>query len=109
MTHRRIPAQPAMLVGRDTELAHLEGMLASVSTALVYGVAGVGKSSLLYALAGRFPGRVVYTRAQSGDSLGAMVDDIRRQLAKGPIAEIDDDADRLLDLAKNLDAEGALW
>ena len=57
MTYRRIPAQPAMLVGRDTELAHLEGMLASVSTGLVYGVAGVGKSSLLYSLAGRFSAR----------------------------------------------------
>jgi tetratricopeptide (TPR) repeat protein/DNA-binding winged helix-turn-helix (wHTH) protein len=109
MTHRRIPAQPALLVGRDTELAHLESMLASVSTALVYGVAGVGKSALLYALAGRFSGRVVYTRAQTGDSLATIVDDIRRQLAKAPIPEIDDDGDRLLDLAKSLDAENALW
>jgi DNA-binding response OmpR family regulator len=109
MTHRRIPAQPALLVGRDTELAHLEGKLASVTTALVYGVAGVGKSALLYSLAGRFSGRVVYTRVQSGDSLATIVDDIRRQLAKGPIPEIDDDADRLLDLAKLLDAAGALW
>src|SRR5689334_11293180 len=109
MTQRRIPAQPSLLVGRDTELASLEAKLTSVSTALVYGVAGVGKSALLYSIAGRFSGRVVYTRAQNGDSLATIVDDIRRQLAQGPIAETDDDADRLLELAQSLDAAGALW
>src|SRR5205085_1581941 len=57
----------------------------------------------------RWSGRVVYTRVQSGDSIATIVDDVRRQLAKGPTPEIDDDDDRLLDLAKSLDAHGALW
>lgn len=109
MTHRRVPPPSPIWVGRQPELDRLEKMLAQLPVALVYGVGGVGKSALVYALAARFQGPVVYDSVAPGEPLAALVDDVRRQLARGAVPEARDDEERLLDLAQQLDGRGALW
>ncbi len=84
-------------------------MLASIPVALVYGVGGVGKSALVYALAARFAGPIVYESVTPDEPLAALVDDVRRQLARGAVPEAVDDDERLLELAERLDERKALW
>ncbi|WP_309888410.1 winged helix-turn-helix domain-containing protein [Archangium sp.] len=84
-------------------------MLVQLPVALVYGVGGVGKSALVYALAAGFEGPVVYDIVKPGAPLAALVDDVRRQLARGAVPQVMDDDERLLDLAQQLDGRGALW
>ncbi|MFE8603049.1 AAA family ATPase [Archangium violaceum] len=108
--HRRVPAPSPIWVGRQSELGRLQAMLEQLPVALVYGVGGVGKSTLVYALAaGRRGGPVVYDSVSPGEPLAALVDDARRQLARGAVPEALDDEERLLDLAGRLDEHGALW
>ena len=98
-----------MFVGRSAEVKRLEQGLAYVPLALIYGVAGVGKSALAYTYAARYDGEVIYGRATDGESIAALVDTTRRQLAGGPVEEAATDDDRLESLALALDARGALW
>src|SRR5437899_3158383 len=104
----RAPSPAATFVGRQPELDRLEGALARVPIALVYGVAGVGKSALAYVLAARFGGPVAYRRATGAEPMSALVDDLRRQLARGPVPEAENDEQRLADLCERLDDAGAL-
>jgi tetratricopeptide (TPR) repeat protein len=97
-----------VFVGREPERAQLLAMLSRVQIALVYGVPGVGKSSLAHAVAADWPGRVVYYRVGSDETLAALVDDMRRQLARGPVDEAESEEERLADLARSLDHHAAL-
>ncbi|AKJ08043.1 Hypothetical protein AA314_09669 [Archangium gephyra] len=96
-------------MGRQSELERLQVMLLHLPVALVYGVGGVGKSTLVYALAAGRGGPVVYDSVSAGEPLAALVDDVRRQLARGAVPEAMDDEERLRDLAERLDESGALW
>ncbi|HEX5749401.1 MAG TPA: AAA family ATPase [Archangium sp.] len=107
--HRRVPAPSPIWVGRQTELGRLQVMLEQLPVALVYGVGGVGKSTLVYALAQGRGGPVIYASVSPGEPLAALVDDVRRQLARGAVPEARDDDERLVDLARRLDEQGTLW
>jgi hypothetical protein len=97
-----------VLVGRDEQLARLVRGLSTVSTALLYGVAGVGKSAIAYAWAARWAHGTVYRRAHA-EPLQVLVDDLRRQLAEEPVPEMTSDEERLADLVDRVEAaESAL-
>ncbi len=98
----RVPSAPAVFVGREAELARLTGGLARVAVALVVGVAGVGKSGLAYAFAARRGGQSLHRKLRR-EPLGALLDDLRRLTAGGPVPELRSDAERLEDLAYRLD------
>ena len=99
------PRAPSLFVGRDRELALLERGLAQVPVAIVCGLAGVGKSSLAYALAATWTGPTAHL-AVTGATLGAVLDEARRAL--GPAPELLGDDARAAALATTLDERGAL-
>ncbi|MBE7449873.1 MAG: ATP-binding protein [Kofleriaceae bacterium] len=94
-----------MFVGRDREQAQLERGLARVPVAVVCGLAGVGKSSLAYAVAAAWAGPVVHARATAAGP-SALLDELRRAL--GAVTELRTDDERATALARALDAAGAL-
>jgi len=101
------PVTP-LFVGRETELARLSSALDRVSVAWLFGVGGVGKTSLALAFARSWPQKVVYCDAGSAP-LDALVDDARRELGKRARPEPRDTQARLADLVRRLDASKALW
>jgi tetratricopeptide (TPR) repeat protein len=94
-----------LFVGRERELAQLERGLARVPVAVICGLAGVGKSSLAYAVAATWSGPVAHVAAR-GPELGALLDEVRR--AVGPAPEVLGDDARAAALAEALDGAGAL-
>ncbi|NTX15711.1 winged helix-turn-helix domain-containing protein [Myxococcus sp. CA056] len=100
---------PAVFVGRKQELQRLGTLLKRVRTGVVYGLPGVGKSALVAAVASRHRGPVVHRRIAPGDTLDAVVDDARRLLREAPVAQALSDDSRLEDLARELEARGALF
>ncbi|WP_426736085.1 winged helix-turn-helix domain-containing protein [Myxococcus faecalis] len=100
---------PAVFVGRKQELQRLSSLLRRVRTGVVYGLPGVGKSALVAAVAARHRGPVVHRRIAPGDALDSVVDDARRLLREAPVAQALSDDARLEDLARELDARGALF
>lgn len=103
-----VPSPPAIFVGRRSEIARVEEMLARVKVAVIYGVGGVGKSALAYAVAARWTRPIVHHTAVTGEPLAALVDDIRRQLAGGPVTEMTREDERTLSLARKLDESETL-
>ncbi|MCP3104683.1 winged helix-turn-helix domain-containing protein [Myxococcus sp. K15C18031901] len=99
---------PAVFVGRTEEVRRLGTLLRRVRTAVVYGLAGVGKSALVAAVAARYRGLVIHRRIVPGDTLDTVVDDARRQLREAPVAQALSDASRLEDLARELESRRAL-
>lgn len=99
------PRAPSLFVGRERELAQLERGLAKVPVGLICGLAGVGKSSLAYAVAAAWSGPVAHVAAR-GPELGALLDEVRRTLGAAP--EVLGDDARAAALAEALDRDGAL-
>ncbi|MEZ4400954.1 MAG: hypothetical protein R3B06_13090 [Kofleriaceae bacterium] len=99
------PRAPSLFVGRERERGQLERGLARVPVAVVCGLAGVGKSSLAYALAEAWPGPTVHVGVTRPE-LGAVLDDLRRGL--GPAPEVLGDDSRAAALAATLDELGGL-
>jgi len=86
MVLQAVPRVSPIFIARDLELARLNEALAQVSVALIYGVAGVGKSSLALAHAAHSNGPVVYRKAAS-EPLSTLVDDVRRHLNGSTLTE----------------------
>ncbi|WP_437758457.1 winged helix-turn-helix domain-containing protein [Sorangium sp. So ce1389] len=102
-----LDAQGTLFIGRTLELDALGAMLARVRAAVLYGVAGVGKTSLALAFARTWPGPVVHHKVAPDEPLHVLVDDLRRQLAGGPVRQCD--ASEALDqLVRRLDQAAAL-
>ncbi len=99
------PRAPSLFVGRERELAQVERGLAQVPVAVICGLAGVGKSSLAYAVASAWTGPTAHVAAR-GPSVGAVLDELRRALGAAPDL-LGDDA-RAAALAAALDERGAL-
>lgn len=91
----RVPGASAVFVGRESEVERLGRALARLPMAFVYGVPGVGKSALAYEFARRWDGPRVYSRVADGVTLSEMIDDVRRQLAEGPVEEVQCDGERI--------------
>jgi len=107
MAATRIPGARAVFVGRDKELLRLEQALEDIAVAVLYGTAGVGKSALAAAVAERWGAPVArYTAAD--EPLAVLLDDVRRQLARGPVAEAASDIERVRDVAARLDELGGM-
>src|SRR5262249_29486518 len=102
------PTSFAIFVGRAAELARLGEMVAQVPATVVVGVPGVGKSALAHAFAARWSGTVVRQRVSDAPA-SALLDDMRRQLARDVLAELRSDAERAADLARRLAAVAGLW
>jgi DNA-binding winged helix-turn-helix (wHTH) protein/tetratricopeptide (TPR) repeat protein len=107
--HPAVPRLSALFVGRDAELARLREKLEQVPIAVIYGVAGIGKSTLACALAASWDGPVAYRKAGDEEPVATLLDDVRRQLAGGPVSEAATDDERLQDLVERMDATRALW
>ena len=103
-----VPSPPAIFVGRQSEIARVEEMLTRVKVAVIYGVGGVGKSTLAYAVAARWTRPIVHHAVVGDEPLAALVDDVRRQLARGPVPEITREDERTLSLARKLDESETL-
>ena len=97
------PRPPSLFVGRERERAQLERGLAQVPVAVICGLAGVGKSSLAYAIAA---GRPTVHATVRGPELGAVMDELRRGL--GPAPEVLGDDARAAALAEALDEREAV-
>src|SRR6185295_9826871 len=107
--HPSVPRPSALLVGRDAELARLREKLEQLPIAVIYGVPGIGKSTLSFALAASWQGPVAYRKAGDDEPIASLVDDVRRQLSGGPVSEAATDEERLQDLVQRMDATRALW
>ncbi len=105
----RIPAPSAIFVGRDEELGRVVQALARVPVAIICGVAGIGKSTLAFAIAERWGREVVYRRISDGEPLSVLIDEVRRALARGRAPDLYKDEDRMVDLAQRLDDAHALF
>jgi hypothetical protein len=103
-----VPRASLIFIAREAELARLSEALSKIPVALICGLPGVGKSSVAYAVAERWQGPVVYRKAAS-EPLSALLDDMRRQLARGAIGEVLSEEERLLDLASRLEQQACLW
>jgi tetratricopeptide (TPR) repeat protein len=72
----RAPRSPALFFGRDAELERLATHLARVRLAVVYGVGGVGKTSLLLRAAERLGAErelpVLYVECREGETASTM-------------------------------------
>ncbi|MBK8995184.1 MAG: winged helix-turn-helix domain-containing protein [Myxococcales bacterium] len=97
-----------LFVGRENELGRLTSALTRVTVAWLYGVGGVGKTTLARVFAGRAPGPVVFCDAGSAP-LDALVDDARRELGPRSRPEPRDTEQRLGDLIARLNAQRATW
>jgi len=107
MALQAVPRVSPIFVARELELARLNEALAQIPVALICGVAGVGKSALALALAARWRGTVIYRKAAS-EPLATLVDDLRRQLARGGMGEVLSNEERILDLVDRLESERCL-
>ncbi|MCC6900219.1 MAG: winged helix-turn-helix domain-containing protein [Polyangiaceae bacterium] len=101
------PLPSPLFTGRDAELDRLSRALVRVSVAWVFGVAGVGKTTLVAEYAARAGRPVVFAHA-AGASVDAWVDEAR--LALGPRArpEPRDTDARLADLFGRVESTKAL-
>lgn len=101
------PLPSPLFTGRDAELARLSRALDRVSVGWIFGVAGVGKTTLAAAYAARGGRPVIFVHA-AGGSLDALLDEAR--LALGPRArpEPRDTEARLADLFRRLESRKAL-
>ena len=97
-----------LFVGRETELSRLGSAFARVSVAWLYGVGGVGKTTLARAFADHAPGPVVFCDAGSAP-LDALLDDARRELGPKSRPEPRDTRRRIEDLAVRLNQRRATW
>ncbi|HEU4410080.1 MAG TPA: AAA family ATPase [Polyangiaceae bacterium] len=103
-----MPAPPALFVGRDREISRTLRALRRLPMAVLYGVAGAGKSALAYACGAAWPGPVLYARAADDRPLASLVDELCDALcAPRPRRELDDES-LGAELASALDERGAL-
>lgn len=107
MRRWQLPAPPSVLVGRARELARIKEAHRRLGVAVLFGVPGVGKSALATAYAADFGEAAVHVRCD-GTPLAGLLDDVRRQLARGLVPELGSLEERTLDIASRLDDERAL-
>jgi replication-associated recombination protein RarA len=86
-----VPVPPTLFTGRRQAAARLLRALGRVPMAIVYGVAGVGKSALGYACAAAFPGPVCYLQAEAERTLPALVRDLFRRAAFDRVGPTEED------------------
>lgn len=106
-----MPAAPfpfSTFVGRNAELARIREGLKQCTFAAIVGAGGVGKSALAQAFANQWVGVVVHRVATADDSSSILLDDLRRRLAQGPIAQAESDEQRLEELVELADSQAAL-
>jgi tetratricopeptide (TPR) repeat protein len=104
----RIPQPPAVFLGRQAELDELASALVRAPVALLFGVAGVGKSALAFAFAARWAGPVVYRRMLEDDTPEHVALDLLREVgAAAPAGKMRVESD-LSALGERLDELGAL-
>src|SRR4051812_4703491 len=103
----RVPTPSAIFVGRNEQLGRVVRALARIPVAVIYGVTGIGKSTLAFSVAERGGRGGVSRRMGADEPLSMLVDDVRRALARGPVPELGEEA-CMVDLAERLDDAHAL-
>lgn len=101
-------ALPTRVLGRDGELARLESSLRQVPVALVYGIAGVGKSTLVAALADRWRGPVAWVSVRSDATISSLTAEAMRLLKVPRYDVLEDDEERVARLCELLDQHQGL-
>src|SRR5262249_30403202 len=103
--HRRtrLPRPTTILVGRDEELAQLHRALADVPVAVIYGVPGVGKTTLALAYGETWSRPAVHVPLTAGKSLQHMMYLVRRRLGIGGHCPSLDDEERVDELWRAID------
>ena len=86
------------MVGREAELCRLETALACVPVAVIFGVPGVGKSTVALEYASRWAGPVGYLKLGGAMSIAELADALCRQLAIAHFDVSASDRERLEDL-----------
>ena len=98
-----VPAPPQVFVGRSRELASFAAASSSIRLFLVYGVAGIGKTSFMLratdALTDRF-GAVAHVRCQTSDTVTTIAGEALAQLPGRGDAAVANDLDRLIDYVR---------
>jgi AAA domain len=100
------PSATPLFIGREIELARLTAALERVSAAWIYGVGGVGKTTLACAWAAG-TGRPVVFCDGAAAPLDALIDDARRELGPKSRPEPRTLEAKVDDLARRLDASNA--
>lgn len=103
--HLRVPRSPAVFVGRVAEVQRLIAAAAEVRLALIYGVAGAGKTAFMLraaeSLAATLDGRLAYHRCRPAESATSVIAALLDQIA--PLTRMrqrsSDPVDRLVQLA----------
>lgn len=101
-------AHPSRVLGRDGELARLESSLRQVPVALIYGIAGVGKSTLVAALADRWPGPVAWVAVRPDATISSLTAEAMRLLKVPRYDVLEDDEERVARLCELLDQHQGL-
>jgi tetratricopeptide (TPR) repeat protein len=104
----RLPPPTGIFVGRIRELEQLERGLRDVAVAVVYGVPGIGKSTLALAHGTHWPGQAGYLKLTEGASLSHVVAALQRQRSTARSEPTLDDVDRLDELWARFDDAAAL-
>jgi len=82
-----VPVPPTLFTGRRQAVARVVRALGRVPMAIVYGVAGVGKSALSYACGAAWSGPICYLQAEADCPLPALVRDLFRRAAFDRVLE----------------------
>lgn len=104
----RLRRPTAIVVGRDDELRRVEAALDTIPVAVIYGVAGVGKSTLALEHASRWSGPVVYLKLGGEMTVAAIAHEVHRQLGVTRFDVSLTDEERLEDIWALLDDHGCL-
>lgn len=98
----------AIVVGRDDELHRIRAAHVDVPVAMIYGVAGVGKSTLALEYAARWSGPTAYVRARAELTVAGLAAAVRRALSVVRHAVAGDDGERLDELWALVDRAACL-
>ncbi len=103
-----LPRATSRMLGRAAELARLSDSLAHVPVAVIYGIGGLGKSTLARAFAERWDGTAVWVAAGARPAIAAITAEVFRQLGVARYDLDAGDAERVAALAEVLDRHRAL-
>lgn len=96
------------VLGRDVELARLESSLRQVPVALIFGIAGVGKSTLVAAVADRWSGPVAWVAVRPDATISSLTAEAMRLLKVPRYDVLEDDEERVARLCELLDLHAGM-
>jgi tetratricopeptide (TPR) repeat protein len=102
------PRPATIIVGRDDELGRMRAAHVDVPVAIIYGIAGVGKSTLALAYASRWTGPVAYVNVHAALTIAELADAIHQSLSVVRHDVARDDGERLAEMWADIERCGCL-